>query len=118
MYRRSQASNSWMPLLLMVQDKPTKRTTMDQVVERFSRVRKDLTNSKLRARIADRDEGAFKALYRGLSHLGHRAQYTKRPACCSFPLIAIFILLLVVDTTAFHWRLQVGVGQAWSGTAV
>jgi hypothetical protein len=60
----------------MVQDEPAKRPTMDQVVERFSRVRKDLTNSMLRARIPDRDEGAFKALYRGLSHLGQRAQYT------------------------------------------
>jgi hypothetical protein len=60
----------------MVQDEPTKRPTMDQVVERFGRVRKDLTGSKLRARIADRDEGASKALYRGLSHLGHRVQYT------------------------------------------
>jgi hypothetical protein len=60
----------------MVQDEPAKRPTMDQVVERFSRVRSDLTNSKLRTRIPDRDEGAFKALYRGLSHLGHRAQYT------------------------------------------
>jgi hypothetical protein len=60
----------------MVQDEPTARPTMDQVVERFSRIRKDLTNSKLRARIPDCDEGAFIALYRGLSHLGHRAQYT------------------------------------------
>jgi hypothetical protein len=59
----------------MVQDEPTKRPMMDQVVERFSRVRKDLTNSKLRARIADRNEGPFKALYRGLFQLGHRAQY-------------------------------------------
>ena len=32
----------------MVQDEPTKRPTMDQVAERFSRVRKDLTGSKLR----------------------------------------------------------------------
>jgi hypothetical protein len=60
----------------MVQDEPTARPTMDQVVECFSRIRKDLTNSKLRARIPDCDEGAFKALYRGLSHLGQRAQYT------------------------------------------
>jgi hypothetical protein len=32
----------------MVQDEPTKRPTMEQVAERFSRVRKDLTGSKLR----------------------------------------------------------------------
>jgi hypothetical protein len=60
----------------MVQDEPNKRPTMDQVMERFSRIRADLPKSKLRARIADRDEGTLKALYRGLCHFGHRVQYT------------------------------------------
>ena len=59
----------------MVQDEPTKRPTVDQVVDRFDHIRKDLTNRKLRARIADRDEGTLQALYRGLSHFGQRVQY-------------------------------------------
>jgi hypothetical protein len=60
----------------MVQDEPSRRPSINQVVERFSRIRKDLKNSKLRARIPDRNEGVLKALYRGLTHFGQRAQYT------------------------------------------
>ncbi|KIM75961.1 hypothetical protein PILCRDRAFT_826805, partial [Piloderma croceum F 1598] len=75
---------------------------MDQVVERFNRVRKDLTSSKLRAWIADRDEKALKALYRGLTHLGQRVQY----AVCGFPAVPLFelVLLFIINTTALRWK--------------
>jgi hypothetical protein len=60
----------------MTQDDPAKRPTMDVVVDRFNRIRQGLTNTKLRARIPDRNEGSIKSLYRHLSHLGRRVQYT------------------------------------------
>jgi hypothetical protein len=47
----------------MVQDDPTKRPTIiNLVMNRFSHIRQDLTSRKLRARIPDRDEGTFKCI--------------------------------------------------------
>lgn len=62
----------------MVQDEPGMRPTMDQVLERFESIRKGLTSTKLRARIADIDEGVLTALLRDLSHFGRRIKYTIR----------------------------------------
>jgi hypothetical protein len=59
----------------MVQDDPSKRPTMDQVVERFGHIRKDLSGLKLRARLASRDEGPLAAMFRDLLHFRQRVQY-------------------------------------------
>ena len=60
----------------MVQDEPRLRPTMEQVVERFDSIRQGLTSTKLRARIADTDEGILTALIRDLTHFGRRLKYT------------------------------------------
>ena len=63
------------PLVLdMVQDDPTKRPTIDQVVNRFDDMRKKLGAFKLRARVGLRDE-SFGAV-RDFMHLFTTIKYS------------------------------------------
>ncbi|KZT29111.1 hypothetical protein NEOLEDRAFT_1057150 [Neolentinus lepideus HHB14362 ss-1] len=59
----------------MVQDDPSKRPTMDEVVSRFETIRKSLSSWKLRSRIAERDELAIIEFYRAIIHWRRRIGY-------------------------------------------
>jgi hypothetical protein len=59
----------------MVQDDPNARPTMEQVVERFDSIRRNLSTWKLRSRVTDRDEGPFEHLYRGAAHWKRRVGF-------------------------------------------
>lgn len=59
----------------MVHDDPSKRPTMDQVVECFDRIRKSLTGHKLRSRLADLEEGTVSTVLRNFIHLRKRIVY-------------------------------------------
>ena len=52
----------------MVQVDPSKRPTMDDVVQRFENIRKSLTTSKLRSRIVDKGETVFESVPRAVLH--------------------------------------------------
>src|SRR5882757_2179808 len=53
----------------MVQDDPTKRPTVDEVVTRFEAIRRDLsTCRKLRARVSPRDELTIVGFFRAVGH--------------------------------------------------
>jgi hypothetical protein len=56
----------------MVQDDPNARPTMEQAVERFDSIRRNLSTWKLRSRVTDRDEGPFEHLHRGATHWKRR----------------------------------------------
>ncbi|EPQ57114.1 hypothetical protein GLOTRDRAFT_137525 [Gloeophyllum trabeum ATCC 11539] len=62
----------------MVQDDPTKRPTMDEVVTRFESIRKSLSSWKLRSRIPERDELAIIEAYRAVVHWKRRVWYVLR----------------------------------------
>ncbi|OAX33044.1 hypothetical protein K503DRAFT_869802 [Rhizopogon vinicolor AM-OR11-026] len=59
----------------MVQDDPYKRPKMNVVVERFDLIRQQLSTWKLRSRVAAKDEGLFKSLYRGAAHWRRRIAF-------------------------------------------
>ena len=52
----------------MVQEDPGKRPNMDEVVSRFSEIKKTLGTWKLRSRITRRDEIWLVAAWRSVSH--------------------------------------------------
>lgn len=52
----------------MIQVDPSKRPTMDVVVQRFENIRKSLTMSKLRSRIVDKGETMFDSVPRAVLH--------------------------------------------------
>jgi hypothetical protein len=52
----------------MVQDDPSKRPTMHEVVQRFDALRAGLNNWKLRSRVVDKGESAYHHITRGTSH--------------------------------------------------
>lgn len=52
----------------MVQDDPTKRPTIDEVVQQWEGIRKGLSSWKLRSRVVDKDEFAAVGLFRSISH--------------------------------------------------
>lgn len=60
----------------MVQDDPSARPTIDEVVQRFEEIRKSLTWWKLRSRLVENDEArgdrvarAFHHFFRTLAHI-------------------------------------------------
>lgn len=56
----------------MVQDDPSKRPTMDQVVLRFKQIRRKLSSHKLRSRVAHPDEAGIEAAYNSVAHVLRR----------------------------------------------
>lgn len=60
----------------MVQDDPIQRPTIDQVVDRFEAIRKELGDSKLRSRVHERDESAVDTLRLAPLHLYRRVKFT------------------------------------------
>ena len=52
----------------MVQKDPSKRPTMDEVVQRFATVRAGLSTWKLRSRVVSKDEKVYLSVARGASH--------------------------------------------------
>ena len=59
----------------MVQDDPTKRPNMDEVVAEFEVIRRGLRTSKLRSRIVERNEGIFVSIYRSVTCWTRRIGY-------------------------------------------
>jgi hypothetical protein len=51
---------------------PTKRPSMDQVVERYARILQGLTPWKLKARLVGRKEWPFEMIVKSASHLARR----------------------------------------------
>ncbi|KAH7906825.1 hypothetical protein BJ138DRAFT_1071218 [Hygrophoropsis aurantiaca] len=66
----------------MVQDDPTKRPTMDEVVPRFESIYKGLSSWKLRSRVFKKNESSLSGFFRGISHWTRRTQYVigRRPS--------------------------------------
>ncbi|KAG9227555.1 hypothetical protein CCMSSC00406_0000799 [Pleurotus cornucopiae] len=62
----------------MTQADPTKRPTMDEVVERFEKIRKDLTPWKLRSRVVEVPESPFTMAFRNLGHWKRRIWFMAR----------------------------------------
>lgn len=62
----------------MVQEDPSKRPTMDEVVIRFETIRKSLSTTKLRSRIARKTETIAEATYLTVLHWSHRLKYLAR----------------------------------------
>jgi hypothetical protein len=59
----------------MVQDDPTKRPTMDEVVARFEVIRKNLSSWKLRSRVVDRTDSFTGGVVRSVKHWKRRIRY-------------------------------------------
>jgi hypothetical protein len=59
----------------MVQDDPSNRPTIDQVVTRFETIRKALSTSKLRSRISPRDEIPLEGFFRAIPHTFRKIKY-------------------------------------------
>lgn len=62
----------------MVQDDPSKRPKMDEVVVRFETIRKDLSTAKLRSRIVYKTESIAETAYLTVLHWSHRVKFTIR----------------------------------------
>ncbi|KAL4065250.1 hypothetical protein J3A83DRAFT_4360518 [Scleroderma citrinum] len=62
----------------MVQDDPSKRPTMDEVVMRFETIRKGLSTTKLRSRITRKKETVMEAAYLTVVHWSHRLKYVAK----------------------------------------
>jgi hypothetical protein len=60
----------------MVQDDPTKRHMMDEVVTRFDAIRRDLSTRKLRSRVSPRGEWMTVGLFRAVGHVTRNIKYT------------------------------------------
>lgn len=52
----------------MIQDDPSKRPTMDEVVSRFDDIRRKLSWWKLRSRLIETSEGNFERFVRSVRH--------------------------------------------------
>ncbi|KAJ8474870.1 hypothetical protein ONZ45_g15805 [Pleurotus djamor] len=59
----------------MTNPDPSKRPTMDEVVERFEKMRKSLSSWKLRSRVVKADEIYVVGVVRSIGHLARRAIY-------------------------------------------
>ncbi|KIJ18440.1 hypothetical protein PAXINDRAFT_167041 [Paxillus involutus ATCC 200175] len=62
----------------MVQQDPSKRPTMDEVVKRFDTIRAGLRSWKLRSRVVDKRESVFEGVIRGTSHWIRRIGFVVR----------------------------------------
>ncbi|KIJ07481.1 hypothetical protein PAXINDRAFT_173467 [Paxillus involutus ATCC 200175] len=62
----------------MVQNDPSKRPTVDEVVARFVCIRTGLSHSKLRSRVVSKYESRFDALFRGVVHWTRRIGFVMR----------------------------------------
>ncbi|OCH90194.1 hypothetical protein OBBRIDRAFT_826068 [Obba rivulosa] len=59
----------------MVQDDPSKRPTIDEVISRFAELRKSLSRRKLRSRLVDPEETKLLRFYRNTRHIFRTAYY-------------------------------------------
>jgi len=62
----------------MVQDDPTKRPNMDEVVAEFEVIRKGLSTSKLRSRLVERNENPIVGFFRSIAACLRRMKYVIR----------------------------------------
>lgn len=62
----------------MTQVEPSKRPTMDEVVQRFDKLRSGLGTWKLRSRVVDEKESYLKRVVRGVDHWKRRIWWTLR----------------------------------------
>ena len=62
----------------MVQDDPTKRPNMDEVVERFEVIRKGLSSWKLRSRVVHKNDHPVAGVYRAIAHWIRRIGFIVR----------------------------------------
>jgi len=71
----------------MVQDEPTKRPTMEEVVARFDELCRGLSSWKLRSRVVDREDSSFLGFFRAIAHWKRRIGYIIRrvPAIPTVP---------------------------------
>jgi hypothetical protein len=60
----------------MVQNDPTQRPTIDQVVVRFETIQKKLSTIRLRSRISPRGESIVMSFFRTLPHISRSIKYT------------------------------------------
>jgi len=67
------------PLILdMVQQDPSKRPTMDEVVKRFRAIWSNLSSWKLRSRVIDKEEAALNGVLRSATHWMRRVRFIMR----------------------------------------
>ena len=59
----------------MVNDDPTKRPNMDEVVAEFDIIRRGLSTSKLRSRLVDLDENPIIGFFRNVAAWTRRIKY-------------------------------------------
>lgn len=62
----------------MVQKDPSKRPTMDEVVQRFAAIRAGLSTWKLRSRMVSEGEKVYHSMTRGTSHWIRQIGYITR----------------------------------------
>lgn len=62
----------------MVQQDPSKRPTMDEVVKRFHAIWSDLSRWKLRSRVIDKEENMLDGVLRGSTHWMRRVGFMTR----------------------------------------
>lgn len=62
----------------MVQKDPSRRPTMDEVVQRFATIRAGLNNRKLRSRMVSKGEKVYHSVTRGTSHWMRQIGYIAR----------------------------------------
>jgi len=62
----------------MVQQDPSKRPTMDEVVKRFDTIQAGLRSWKLRSRVVDKRESVLEGVIRGTSHWIRRIGFVAR----------------------------------------
>ena len=62
----------------MVQDDPSKRPTIDEVIKRFESIRSSLSTWKLRSRIVGRKDSNFAGFFRTLKHVYLTAGFVVR----------------------------------------
>ena len=62
----------------MIQTDPSKRPTMDGVVERFETICGGLSKWKLRSRVNDSDESLLKRIFHATLHWARQLEFTVR----------------------------------------
>jgi hypothetical protein len=62
----------------MVQAVPERRPAMDQVVERFDKIRSSLSSRKLRSRVSPPDEVLVARLWRSIPHWLRQIEHIRR----------------------------------------